>query len=473
MYPAFRYCPLRSIRCVALAAAALLAAFGTAYSKYARADEPRAAATHAPATEPATAERAAQIAALIEQLGAEGFAEREKAQAELAQMGLDVFDMLHAAQNHRDPEVALRARYLVRSMSVQWFQESDPPEVVRILKGYGDLSESERRNRMDRLAGLENQQGIAALCRLSRFETDDTLSKAAALKLLQQEPPADEAARADLQKTLSGIVGSSNRPAAIWVRLYLKSLVDPAASLAAWDAATKAEWDTLSKNPNQTSPEIVRDLFRFQVELLNRLDRQDDAIAVIRRTFGLLDGTAEQITEVVDWLMQRQAYAVVLEINDRFAAAFQENPLLLYRLAEANQNLGDAEKARQIVDQALALAPENLDQHLRTGFFISEERGLHEWAQREYEQVIKNAGAGTPHEFRARFRLSDMLHDQGQELAAAQALQPVCDLMAKDEAAKDTCLQAQRDPAGVISRMNYYYACHMHETGDNKKERKK
>lgn len=471
MYPAFQHRPLRSIHGVPLTAALLLALLAADLPQSACADEPKAATTVPGAAEAASAERSAQVSALIEQLGDEDFAEREKAQAELAQMGLEVFDTLHAAQNHHDPEVALRARYLVRSMSVRWFQESDPPEVVRILKGYGDQAEPERRNRMDRLAGLENQQGVAALCRLSRFETDDTLSKSAALKILEQEAPADDATRAELQKTLSGIVGSSNRPAASWVRLYVKTLADPASSLAGWDAATKAEWETLSKNPNQTSREIVRDLFRYQVELLKRLDRQDDAIAVIRRTFNLLDGTVEQITEVVDWLMQREAYSVVLEINDRFAAVFQENALLLYRLAEANQKLGDVEKARQIVDQALALGPENLDQHLRAGYVLSEERGLHDWAEREYREVIKNAGAGTPHEFRARFYLSEMLHDQAKELAAAETLQPVCDLMEKDEAAKDTCLKAQRDPPGVVSRMNYFYACHDHETGDFKKER--
>src|SRR5687768_3867007 len=142
----------------------------------------------------AAAQPEARVAALIEQLGAEDFAAREKAQAELAQLGLEAFDTLHAAQNHHDPEIALRARYLVRSMSVRWFSESDSPEVVRILKGYGDLPEAERRNRMDRLAALEKRQGVAPLCRLARFETTDPLAKYAALKVLELQPPPDRAA---------------------------------------------------------------------------------------------------------------------------------------------------------------------------------------------------------------------------------------------------------------------------------------
>src|SRR5688572_11921407 len=76
----------------------------------------------------------ARVADLIKQLGAEEFAARESAQAELSQLGLEAFDALHAAQNHNDPEISLRARYLVRSMGVRWFQESDSADVVRILK---------------------------------------------------------------------------------------------------------------------------------------------------------------------------------------------------------------------------------------------------------------------------------------------------------------------------------------------------
>src|SRR4051794_5687083 len=58
-----------------------------------------------------------RIVRLIEQLGSEDFGAREKAQSELAQAGLEAYDALHAAQGHHDPEIALRARYLVRSMT--------------------------------------------------------------------------------------------------------------------------------------------------------------------------------------------------------------------------------------------------------------------------------------------------------------------------------------------------------------------
>src|SRR6476661_8046652 len=77
----------------------------------------------------ATAADIDRIARLITQLGSDDFGAREKAQSELAQAGLEAYDALHAAQSHHDPEIALRARYLVSSMtgSVRWFADSDSP----------------------------------------------------------------------------------------------------------------------------------------------------------------------------------------------------------------------------------------------------------------------------------------------------------------------------------------------------------
>src|SRR5436305_11335506 len=167
----------------------------------ATADNPPPAAAE---KDEATSDR---IAKLIEQLGSEDFGAREKAQSELAQAGLEAYDALHAAQGHHDPEIALRARYLVRSMtgSVRWFADSDSPKVVALLKEYGDLPEAEKKNRIDRLAALEDRLGVTPLIRLARFETSDPLAKYAALQLMELPEPQSSAAKAELAKSLSNI----------------------------------------------------------------------------------------------------------------------------------------------------------------------------------------------------------------------------------------------------------------------------
>jgi (p)ppGpp synthase/HD superfamily hydrolase len=54
----------------------------------------------------------ARVARLIEQLGADDYATREKAQTQLKALGLSAFDALLAAANHDDIEIASRVRYL-------------------------------------------------------------------------------------------------------------------------------------------------------------------------------------------------------------------------------------------------------------------------------------------------------------------------------------------------------------------------
>src|SRR5213593_1301270 len=93
-----------SVIAVAVVAGALLLA--DSGSRVAAADDtpPRVAAVVAPATDLARQQDIeSRIAKLIEQLGAEDFGGRERAQAELAQLGLEAFDALHAAQSHHDP----------------------------------------------------------------------------------------------------------------------------------------------------------------------------------------------------------------------------------------------------------------------------------------------------------------------------------------------------------------------------------
>jgi tetratricopeptide (TPR) repeat protein len=406
----------------------------------------------------------ARISELIQRLGAEDFNDRERAQNELAELGLEAFDALHTAQNDNDPEISLRARHLVRSMNVRWFQDTDPPEAVKILRGYGDQPDGERKSRIDRLASLDNRQGIASLCRLARFETIDVLSKAAALKVMEQETIDNAAARDEMAKSIAAIVGNSKRPAATWLRLYARTLADPSEALADWDVATAAEQATMDKHPEKTSVEIVRDLFRWQVELLKRLGKDQEAVAVIRRTFKLLDGTPEQVKELIGWLIHAQKFEVVLEAAERFKTTFDESPELLYRLAETQRKLGREEEAKATAERALAIRPESPDEHLLVAIKL-QDLGLHEWSEREFRQIMKTTPAGQVLDFRARFYLSELLHDQARDREAGETLQPLCDLMDKDMGAKDICARAQRDPEGVYSRMHFFYSCSLVEEG--------
>lgn len=452
--------PIRGFRLAALLFLTL-ANIGPAKSW---ADQPTAAAA-------ANAAYVSRIEKLIQQLGGDDFGQRENAQSELAQAGLEAYDALHAAQSHHDPEIALRARYLVRSMSVRWFSEADSPKVVAILRDYGELQEADRRSRIDRLAALEQGIGLAPLVRLARFETMDPLAKYAALQVMQADP--QQAIQGELVATIQSLAGASNRVAAAWLRLYARTLAEPLATPAEWDRAVEAEHALYTKNPERSSREVVRDLYRYQVELLKRLSQADDARQVMRRMFTLVDGTPEQVQELVDWLRYQEEWKVALELLQAHAGVVAERATLLYRLSNVYDMQGDVAQAEATAARALAVKRENLEDHLVTGERLEKTRGLEKWAEGEFRQMLAAAAPGSRQDFAARFKLAELLHDQLRELPAAQMLQPVCEQLAKDEASKETWYRATGLAAeAAIARMNYFFASHFHEQNDSANEQK-
>jgi tetratricopeptide (TPR) repeat protein len=360
--------------------------------------------------------------------------------------------------------------------SVRWFADSDSPKVVALLKEYGDLNEGEKKNRIDRLAALEDRLGVTPLIRLARFETSDPLAKYAALQLMELPEPESPAAKAELAKSTANIVGNSKRTAAVWLHLYSRTLSDPASTLAEWDQATRAEHLLLEKSPERSGRELVRDFYRFQVELLHRLDRDQEADDVVRRTFTLIDGTPDQIQEAAEWLTHREAWGVALELMQKFDATVQENARLLYRLAAIYDSLNQSAEADKAAEKALAIKPESAAEHLEIARKLEDIPRLSKWAEAEYRQVLSIVMPGSQHDFSARFKLAELLHDRLQEQAAAETLKPVVELLQKDDNgnAKDTWnhVTTELPPEGLVARYNFFSACHLHAQGDFTEEKK-
>jgi tetratricopeptide (TPR) repeat protein len=412
-----------------------------------------------------------KIAGLIQQLGAEQFASREKAQAELERLGLTAFDALHEAQSDEDIEIALRARYLVRAMRVNWSRDDDPVEVKRILRGYGEIqNDAERKNRMERLASLEDWRGAGALCRLVRFEPSDILSKRAALLLMNMSDPQEEAQRVAVSQMIRSTVGLSKRAGGQWLRTFVKTLESPEAALPDWEAITRDEQTAFADFPeSKSNREIVRDLLRWRAELLLRLEHDEEAVAVMRRAIELLDETRKDLLDMVDWLMERKAWAVVADVAKQFPSSFHEDPLLLYRLAESQVQLGQRELAEETAARALKLATDDLQSHIITAVAL-QTRGMFEWAEREFRHVIDQGPANSEFNLKSRLLLSEMLHDIGRELSAAKVLQGVVDAMDKDPAALQWVQDYRDNPASIRSRLYYFYAQHFASTGDRKQQ---
>lgn len=412
----------------------------------------------------------AKVDRLIIQLGDSQYANRVRAQEALKQLGLAAFDALHRAQDHDDIEIAMRARYLVRSMQVQWALADDPPAVRKLLLRYGDRSSAERKNRMEQLAKLADNQGVTALCRLVRYEASEPLSKRAALLIMQQESPQQLERRKAIASQLKKETGTSRRTAAQWMLAYAQTLVKPAIAVATWDKLTREEEVTLSQFPKESSRDITRDLLRWQAAMLRSLDRNDEAVAVIRRTLDLLEGTKQQLLDMIDWLVERKAWTVIDEIVERFPVQFNKYADLVYRVAESQAKQGRKEESEKTAERALAINSDDSRTHIESAIWL-QRRGLIAWCEKEYRHVIKITQPESRQHIYSRFLLSEILHDQDRDLDAAKVLEGVVETMKKPQVLKDITEGFQREPGGIRSRMYYFFAQHYARQNDQKKHR--
>jgi len=409
------------------------------------------------------------VADLIEQLGAEEYARREKAQAELRRLGLIAFDALLRAQDSEDIEIALRSRYLLRSMTVRWAHEDDPLEVRDLLRGFDGKSPDERKALMGQLAALVDYRGTAALCRLARFETSDLLSKRAALLVMRQPSELDSQIRTELADTITRETGLSTRIGAEWLRTYVETLHDAESMLERWEQLTQQEENAFHQMPEETSPEIVRDLLRWQVGLLDSSGREEEALAVIRRTIDLVDGTREKLLDTVNWLMKREAWPIVEEVAERFSERFSESSALLYRLAESQLEQGRELAAEETANRAIEANRDDHQEHVLAAYSL-QGRGRFQWSEREYRRVMELGPLGSPYVLQARILLSEMLHDLERELHAARALQEIVDAMEEHKNVAYMVKRIGNEPDSVRSRMHYFFAEHHKAEGDGKKQ---
>lgn len=412
-------------------------------------------------------QRQQQIAALIEQLGANDYFQRQRAQQELAAIGFEAFDALSEAENHEDIEISLRARYLVRLMQVAWVVEGDPPEVKSLLEDYESKSEPERIALIKRLAGLEDNDGLAVLCRMVRFEKSLILSKQAAAAILAA-PTAEDETAARREQMIRRILGQASRPAAVWLRTYLTGLSDPAAAIDSWQKLVAREERLALDAPQQTRPELVGALRRELAVLLRRSGRDADADALLLKIVAREPETtsSEDLMDLLDWLADQGAYAAVDRAAERFSKRFDEEPLLLYALARVRQEQGENQLARQAVEKALALSDGQTNG--AAGHYVVAmqllQRYWSDFAIAELRRMIDLAKPGDREAMWARFKLGEILHDQGEDLAAAKLLETGVTAL---EQSPVEGLGGFLNP--MRARLHYFHACALSAPGDHKK----
>jgi tetratricopeptide (TPR) repeat protein len=406
---------------------------------------------------------AAQVDRLIKLLGDDDYFIRERAQADLAKIGFEAFDTLEAAQDNDDIEIASRAKFLIGQLQIEWTIESDPPEVKKLLQGYGLKDDPARLALLEELAKLPDDRGLAVLCRLVRFDRKLVLSKLAAMAIIEKKL-TDDAQWNARERLIVENLGRSPRAGAEWLRAYLLSHKDAAAGAERWGALAAAEEQSLSQQPQETQLDLVRGLWRQQIALWKKLDRRDETVAAMMRVVNLEEGTSEALAELLDWLFREQAWKVIDTVVERFNDRIQREPALLYTVARAQLEQHKEELANQTAEKALKVESRSPEDR----FFRAEDlrkHGLIKWAQQELRQVIET---GRPQEKTfAQRMLSEQLHDLGDDLAAAELRDEV--VKAMGPAAAPRAVDDDPDesgPAPQQARAHFFRSCHHLAKGD-------
>lgn len=410
----------------------------------------------------------AQIAGWITDLGSPQYVQRERAQQELQRVGLAAFDSLLEAQRHDDVEIAARSRYLLRSLRISWSDQGDAAEVKSILRNYDQFNRDDRRNCMRQLATLDGSQGVAALCRLARFDIDPVLSKQAALLAMGRGVPADAEPRAKLAETIRTTITGSRRTAGVWLLAYARSLEDLASAISELERISSAEAELLARFPEESDRTVLRDLLRWRSEMLLKLDRKEDALVVLRQAMALMGSDRSEIYDMLDWALQNNVWALGDELASRFQDQFRADPLLMYRWAESQRNSGRGELAEQTAKAALEMDSDRSERHVETARQLIE-RLDYDWAERELRRVIASIQPEDETSMEAMFFLSDLLFDLKKEQEAALVLQDAVDAIDKNS---KILQNFSRSVGAVRSLMHFRFAEHCAKTGDVQGQRK-
>ncbi len=395
---------------------------------------------------------AERVQKLIGQLGNDDYFVRERSQQELAKIGFEAFDQLELAADNDDIEIASRAKCLVSQMQIEWTTAEDSPAVKRLLQGYGLKDEAAHSAIVTQLIELPGEQGLPVLCRLVRFDKSIVLSKLAALAIIEQKKIAADHWPTRAQAIRENL-GSSPRPGAEWLRVYLTSHDDPAAGVTAWQKLAEAEQQVLAP---QTQPQIICALWRQQVAALRKLDRRDEAVAAMMRIVDLEEGHSETLAELVNWLVEQEAWDVVDLVAQRFAERIEREPVLLYTLAQAQQKRGQEQLAKQTAERAIGLnkgeAFEQLVQHFQAAREL-QRRGMLKWSQDEFRHVIKLGKPGDFITLYAQRGLSELLHDQSDDRGAAEVWEAAVTARETKEKNKEGDIQDLANRFGPMETM--------------------
>ncbi len=424
-----------------------------------------------------------QVDQLIQRLGSDSYATRFRARERLQRLGLEAFDQLHTAQFHSDSEIAMAARHLLSSLMVSWSKESDPPEVREALHEYGAQLENERSSRIEMLAGLPDRQGLIALARLVRFETSLRLSRRAAIVLMQQSMNDDPVVRQLRSGQLNETLGSNDRLASQWLRVYAKDLSSGDYSTEQWRGLIDRQRQEIDAAATQqsTRPSVL-ELVRVCATRAAQSGQESEALSLAAANIDLIPPTTRDMVDACNWAIDNRLHPFVLELRRQHRRMFDTQPILLYGAAEATKVAGDSTQANQLAERALRIKPipknaderdkmspkemdESAQAHRAIGYTL-EERGLFRWAELEFRLVIDAIEIDSVTAAGTRVQLARMLGELERHKEVVDLLEPLTNRVEKDDKFKQRLMSIGFSYPAAKSNQQYHGALAKIKGGD-------
>jgi len=414
---------------------------------------------------------AQRTAALISQLGDPQYAVRQQAQEELAKLGPEAFDVLVAAEDNDDLEIAARARYLVHLIRIDWIHETDSPLVKEALTDYDSKNLRDRRVVMAKLIQMPRNEALEPLCRLIRFEKSALLAKAGALDIMQQPEPAETAWPRQAKQILRALSGSDRAPAR-WLQNYVHSHDDPEAALADWDKLVTEELAVADATDPQAETQLQNLLLRNYAQMLLVRQHRDRAIDVMRKMIARESDNVDELISFVDWLVAQKAWEVVDETARQFDRTFAADRTLLYAQAQSHKARGDEAGSEKYAEQAFKIITTE-PEDLTARYEVAQRLYLHgmvAWSEKEYQRIVKDDPADSREVLRSRTFLAEMLHDQERDGEAAEMLQKLVEQLKKNGELAQKMAEFELRPGLIRAQLHFYLACEFAAKNDRKRQ---
>jgi tetratricopeptide (TPR) repeat protein len=425
----------------------------------------------------------ARLDDLIQQLGSPQFTTRRAAANEIRRIGPEAFDKLHSATENSDPEIAASANYLLRQIAVRWTRGDDTSSVKRLMRGYGDRKDDDRRRIVQMLAGLPENEGVGGLCRVARFDRSPLLARLAAMAVIQSD--LDSARGADSPQIDPAIfdreLGESRREASRWLRQYQLQLRDPAASVAGWQQLIDEEAKRTNVDVEETSPAIVTAMMWNLADVHRRLGQTEPLLAVLDRMLATGDSDSEKLLGTfLQWFVEHESWDALQQFATAHDDEIQKSKRTLYLLAMARTKQNDNAAAEALAARAAEIEPAKPFDGLNAAQLLVE-LGQYDWAVREYKAGFEGQPIDSVIAIGSRVELAELLRDYENYREAADAIGPLVDAMQNGSDVKRTYEGALAELAEqnsflpevdmLFARSHYLEACHYAQQHDYERER--